>query len=49
MFKQSAAAALPAFSKIIPVLLAEDHMVVREGLKAMLEAVKAIAGDALHQ
>lgn len=30
--------ALPAFTKIIPVLLAEDHMVVREGLKALLEA-----------
>ena len=35
MLKQ---AALPAFTKIIPVMLAEDHMVVREGLKAMLEA-----------
>ncbi len=35
MLKQ---AALPAFTKIIPILLAEDHMVVREGLKAMLEA-----------
>ena len=35
MLKQ---AALPAFTKVIPVMLAEDHMVVREGLKAMLEA-----------
>lgn len=28
----------PAFADIITVLLAEDHMVVRQGLKAMLEA-----------
>ena len=41
MFKSSISVpvpALPAFTKIIPVLLAEDHMVVREGLKALLEA-----------
>ncbi len=30
--------ALPAFRKAITVLLAEDHMVVREGLKALLDA-----------
>jgi len=38
MLKPSPTTALPAFTKIIPVLLAEDHMVVREGLKALLEA-----------
>jgi DNA-binding NarL/FixJ family response regulator len=32
------AAALPAFTDVISVLLVEDHMVVREGLKALLEA-----------
>ena len=29
---------LATFAEIIPVILADDHMVVREGLKAMLEA-----------
>jgi DNA-binding NarL/FixJ family response regulator len=36
----------PAFTDIISVMLAEDHMVVRQGLKAMLEAegdIKIIA------
>src|SRR5690606_12306358 len=28
----------PAFTTMIEVLLAEDHMVVRQGLRAMLEA-----------
>jgi DNA-binding NarL/FixJ family response regulator len=29
---------LPTFAKVIPVLLVEDHTVVREGLKALLNA-----------
>jgi len=45
MNKQSAAKPLPAFAKVIPVMLAEDHMVVREGLKAMLEAEGDNQGD----
>ena len=35
-----------AFTEIIPILITDDHMVVREGLKAMLEAegdIKVIA------
>jgi DNA-binding NarL/FixJ family response regulator len=31
-------ASLPAFTKVIPVLLVEDHTILREGLKALLEA-----------
>jgi DNA-binding NarL/FixJ family response regulator len=30
--------ALPAFKKVISVLVAEDHMIVRQGLKALLES-----------
>jgi DNA-binding NarL/FixJ family response regulator len=38
MNKHPEAATRPAFTDLIPVMLAEDHMVVRQGLKAMLEA-----------
>lgn len=38
MLKPSSAAAVPAFTKIIPIVLADDHMIVRQGLKTLLEA-----------
>jgi DNA-binding NarL/FixJ family response regulator len=33
----STAPSIPAFHKVIQVLLVEDHMIVRQGLKALLE------------
>ncbi|MCD6023628.1 MAG: degU 2 [Fibrobacteria bacterium] len=38
MSKPSVAPALPTFRRAIQVMIAEDHMVVRQGLKALLES-----------